>query len=80
MANGNGRGSDNSLIVRHLIAPHHAAAVKYLTSAINSAVLTVLLFLSADIFELGFGKRGPLSLYFGNNSPELKTQKSQIVK
>ena len=69
MANGNGRGSDNSLIVRHLIATHRTAAVKYLTSAINSAVLTVLLFLAEDIFELGFGKSGPLSLDFGNNSP-----------
>ena len=70
MANGNGRGSDNSLIVRHLIATHRtAAAVKYLTSAINTAVLAVLLFLAEDIFELGFGKRGPLSLDFGNNSP-----------
>ena len=70
MANGNGRGSDNSLIVRHLIATHRTAdAVKYLTSAINSAVLTVLLFLAEDIFELGFWKRGPLSLDFKNNSP-----------
>ena len=69
MANDNGRGSDNSFIVRHLIATLRTVVVKYLTSAINSAVLTVLLFLAEDIFELGFGKRGPLSLDFGNNSP-----------
>ena len=69
MASGNGRGSDNSLIVRHLIATLRTVAVKYLTSAINSAVLIVLLFLAEDIFELGFGKRGTLSLDFGNNSP-----------
>ena len=65
MANGNGRGSDNSLIVRHLIATHRIVAVKYLTSAINSAVLTVLLFLAEDIFELGFGKRGHYLLILG---------------
>ena len=69
MANGNGRGSDNSFIVRHLIATLRTVVVKYLTSAINSAVLIVLLFLAEDIFELGFGKRGTLSLDFGNNSP-----------
>ena len=69
MANGNGRGSDNSLIVRHLIATLRTVAVKYLTSAINSAIFIVLLFLAEDIFELGFGKRGPLSFDFGNNSP-----------
>ena len=65
MANGNGRGSDNSLIVRHLIATHRTAAVKYLTSAINSAVLTVPLFHAEDIFELGFGKRGHYLLILG---------------
>ena len=65
MANGNGRGSDNSLIVRHLIATLRTVAVKYLTSAINSAVLTVLLFLAEDIFELGFGKRGHYLLILG---------------
>ena len=69
MANDNGRGSDNSFIVRHLIATLRTVVVKYLTSAINSAVLTVLLFLAEDIFELGFGKRGPLSLDLGNYSP-----------
>ena len=69
MANDNGRGSDNSFIVRHLIATLRTVVVKYLTSAINSAVLIVLLFLAEDIFELGFGKRGTLSLDFGNNSP-----------
>ena len=65
MANGNGRGSDNSLIVRHFIATHRTAAVKYLTSAINSAVLTVPLFHAEDIFELGFGKRGHYLLILG---------------
>ena len=64
MANGNGRGSDNSLIVRHLIATHRTAAVKYLTSAINSAVLTVLLFLSEDIFEFSFWEKGAIISLF----------------
>ena len=61
MANGNGQGSDNSLIVRHLIATHRTAAVKYLTSAINSAVLTVtvILFSTQKIFlSLALGKEG----------------------